>query len=172
MENPRRILRPPERSWRWQVVLCTMHRSCYTTDTLQQHLIHFHRASDDGANDVLWSQECTKLTRSWRDIIQPSSKIRLPEIRYLPLIQGYGCRAPGCQYRGITFDDHAAHSQQSGPLHWDSKRMFWQTLSLVPGEIHYFDVYPQGDWLVDMSAEGVMECLSEPGFTPGTEPGT
>lgn len=153
---------------RWQVVLCTIHGSCYTADTLQQHLIHFHGAGDDEANDVLCAQECTKLTRSWLDIIQPTSMMRLAEIRHLPLIQGYGCRALGCQYRGITLDDHAAHSQQSGPLHWDFKRMFLQTLSSVPDEIHYFDVYPQGDWLVEENAEGVMECLSEPGTMPGT----
>lgn len=67
--------------------------------------------------------------------------MRLAEIRYLPLIQGYGYRAIGYQSRGITLDDHAAHSQQSGPLHWDFKRVFLQTLSSVTGEIHYLDVY-------------------------------
>lgn len=146
---------------RWRVVLCTMHGSCYTIDSLKQHLIHFHGASDHDAIDVTCARGCHEFAKSWRDIVQPTSVIGLAEIRHLPLIQGYGCRASGCQYRGVTSDDHAAHSQQTDPLHWDSKRMFMQTLSAVPGELHYFDVYPQDDWLFEMNAEGVLECISE-----------
>ncbi|KAK9342573.1 hypothetical protein V1522DRAFT_295211 [Lipomyces starkeyi] len=117
---------------KWRVVLCIKHGSCFTTDKLQQHLIHFHGASDNEAIDVVCSWECTETATRWRDIVQPTSAMGLAELRQLPLIQGYGCSAPGCQYRGVTLEGHAAHMQRAGLSHWNPKREFMQTLSAVP----------------------------------------
>lgn len=130
---------------RWCVILCKTHGNCFARDTLRNHLICHHGATEDDALNVALFSRTEDLAETWNDVVYPHDRIQ--PIPYLPVINAYSCSVPSCRYRTVTIRDLCEHSQEFDHLNIFTEPSVFQTLSTNQAELHLFKVFSPDDFL-------------------------
>lgn len=87
-----------------KVALCSQHGACYTSETLDRHLARLHRMPRATRLEVLSDFVAAGLVSSRETVPLPQSN--LTPFHGLPVLQGYQCCQPSCNY--ITVSEHSA----------------------------------------------------------------
>ena len=124
--------------WQWRVVLCLDHGNCFAKDGLRHHLIHHHGATEFDANELLpqTQNEMPEMADTWNDVVHPEERILA--IPHLPVIRGYYCTTPSCQFRCATMKEYSLHLNEikhNGVRYGEMLYQPLQTLSSCPDKI-------------------------------------